>query len=388
MASIVSYKFNSYSNILAITADPKGGVLEQIKAFLQEYPEEVIFIDLIYEYGRDLDDHHKAWIYRRCVQAFGYNLVNQSDKDTWCKIDKVTLPEMIDRNKNVWLLVEDPLRTMDDGTIMEAWRAPGYIPRTESWFSEWYNSQSVEKTFNKNLEHASTMGSRDTFKGTSITITPSGSCCYVFCSILGCKSLRVDNVTSKFHKNDLVHYFSKKNKGAGSYWNFVIFDFMEWQPYLNRFLIGLNYHNYDLIITSAVVQSKSNSKQVVKVDNAIASHIIRNNTLWIVDFKKDLGISFSSGQIAVGYQFVPNAYNPDPNELPTCGVSAFEFNDCTKFLLNFYNHKTHGTVWQHNNSGPIPPNAPGMSGLVADGKVMVDASMPVQGNMVMEYTKD
>lgn len=213
----------------------------------------MIFIDLIYEYGRDLDDNHKAWIYRRCIQAFGYNIVTQADKDTWCKIDSVTINDMIDHNKNVWLLVEQPLRVFDDGEIQESWRADGYIPRLESWHSVWYNSQTVKKTFAKNLEHSSEMLSRDTFKATSLTITPGSSCGAICCTILGCKSLRVDNNTHNFHKNDLMHYFSKENKKTGSYWNFVVFDFMEWQPYLNRFLVGLNYSNYNLQITSAVV---------------------------------------------------------------------------------------------------------------------------------------
>lgn len=82
-------------------------MLEQIKAYIEKYPDEVVFIDITQEYGRDLRDKHKEWIYRRCIQAFGSRLVTQSDKDNWCDIDTVTLIQMREHNKSVWLLVED-----------------------------------------------------------------------------------------------------------------------------------------------------------------------------------------------------------------------------------------------------------------------------------------
>ena len=111
----------------------------------------------------------------------------------------------------------------------------------------------MENTLKENLSHASPDGDRQRFKGTSLTITPSGKCGYVCKSIMGCKSLRVDNNTHKFHDNDLLAYFSKDKKKLGSFWNFVVFDFIEWQPYINRFLIGLNYSNKVLEIQSAMV---------------------------------------------------------------------------------------------------------------------------------------
>lgn len=124
------------------------------------------------------------------------------------------------------------------------------------------------------------------------------------------------------------------------------------------------------------------------MDTLINAHVVRDNSLFIVDFKKDLGISFSEGQIAVGYTFSPNNSNPNPNELPICGIAAFNFNSKTRFLLNFANQKTHGTVWNHDHANPLPPNSPGSTGLITDGKVMQDAVMPSPGNMIMEYTKD
>ena len=55
----------SYS--LAIKGNPKGGTLEQIKAFMDAHPEEIVFIELVHEYGRKLNDAQREWIYRRTI---------------------------------------------------------------------------------------------------------------------------------------------------------------------------------------------------------------------------------------------------------------------------------------------------------------------------------
>lgn len=160
---------------------------------------------------------------------------------------------MKEKKKSCWLFVHHKLLWINTNSYMGIWGEHGYHELKQQFASTWYDSQTVENTLKENLSHASTDGDRQRFKGTSLTITPSGKCGYVCKSIMGCKSLRVDNNTHKFHDNDLLAYFSKDKKKLGSFWNFVVFDFIEWQPYINRFLIGLNYSNKVLEIQSAMV---------------------------------------------------------------------------------------------------------------------------------------
>lgn len=165
----------------------------------------------------------------------------------------------------------------------------------------------------------------------------------------------------------------------------MIFDFIECSPYLNRFLLGMNYSNFELVITSAAVQprgSTSNVKNQVsnESDNLkglnsgdtalvqkLKEHVVKGNTLYIIDFEKDLQLGFKNGQIALAYEFRRKLTKEEQENLPTqageeeeetqlnsskdsvChyrGIAAFNFNTHTKFLLNMINSKSSGYVWK------------------------------------------
>jgi hypothetical protein len=85
-------------------------------------------------------------------------------------------------------------------------------------------------------------------------------------------------------------------------------------------------------------------------------HIIEGNSLFLLDFKKDLGLEFKSGQIAINYKFVQKGIPDCEQSAPLTeltGVAAFTFNEKTKFLLNFYNHQHHGQHWESANKEGI-----------------------------------
>ena len=220
-------------------------------------------------------------------------------------------------------------------------------------------------------------------------------------------------------------------------WNILIFDFIEFMPYLGKFLLGLNYKNFKLEITSLAIQKKANKNcmlcesakkpsykelgdDYIQVEDHsivmknLRDHIVEGNSLFILDFKEDLGLNFSEGQVAIAYRFIQNS--SDQSKIFE-GVAAFSFSKDTKFLLNFYNHRHHGQYWEaedtndmHNvdpeqNDGSIELNselvtsynsAPGetslaKSGLIIDGMVHPGKSLDnldlLGNNMVMEYKK-
>ena len=76
---------------------------------MDTHPEEIVFIELVHEYGRLLNDAQREWIYRRTVQAFGDRLVTSMDQNDWARIPDVTLGKMKEKKKTCWLFVHEKL---------------------------------------------------------------------------------------------------------------------------------------------------------------------------------------------------------------------------------------------------------------------------------------
>ena len=90
-------------------------MLEQVKAFLTENPQEFLVLYLNHEHGRKLDSQQKEWIYRRAIQTFQGSAITQHDRDTWFDVKTVTLSDIVGRRKNILVQTCNKLRTLDDG---------------------------------------------------------------------------------------------------------------------------------------------------------------------------------------------------------------------------------------------------------------------------------
>lgn len=272
------------------------------------------------------------------------------------------------------------IRTGEVVETLDRYQKYGWIKRTELYDWNWPNQLTAQKSIQSNIEQSQRSRStqRKKFYGSQLTVTPfsKDQCCYTSKSIFGCfdySSIRVDKMQYSFLKKNFIHQELKKNLKCNQNkfnWNIMVFDFIEFMPYLSKFLIGLNYKNYKLEITSLAIQKKSGNcldsgnKQksstykelgddYVKVEDdsvvmkSLKDHIVEDNSLFILNFKEDLGLNFDEGQLALCYKYteiVKEVTESTPAHL--YGVAAFAFNHNTKFLLNMYNHQHHGQHWE------------------------------------------
>lgn len=271
----------------------------------------------------------------------------------------------------------------------EEYKKYGWVNREKMWEYKWPNALTAEVSLKKNTDGwcHDRANDKNKFFGSQLIVTPGKSLCKPITGCFAVDSLRVDKMTSGFHKYNFANHKIKETILANKpmNWNIMIFDFIETAPYLNRFILGMNYSNFELKITSALIQpsgkksSKSqvqNMREEVSHEHAITNeeeelisklnqHIVKGNSLYIIDFEEDLKLGYEKGQFAIGYCFVkkegsegqaPPAEQTESTPLNSNneniyyrGIAAFEFNTSTKFLLNIINCKTSGYVWKDSS---------------------------------------
>ena len=85
------------------------------------------------------------------------------------------------------------------------------------------------------------------------------------------------------------------------YLNFLMFDFIEFDPCMLSFILGLNY-KIDLEVKKAVIEVEDDNHHIVKsfdVTKRLNSIVCRRNSLWIVDWERDAGVKLKFGWLNI-----------------------------------------------------------------------------------------
>ena len=76
-----------------------------------------------------------------------------------------------------------------------------------------------------------------------------------------------------------------------------MFDFVEYDPYMLSYIVGLNC-NIDLVVKKAIIELEDDQNHIVKsidVTDKLNKLVVRNNSLWIVDWQRDTGVKVKCG---------------------------------------------------------------------------------------------
>ena len=106
--------------------------------------------------------------------------------------------------------------------------------------------------------------------------------------------------------------------------NYVMMDFVNYDPLIIQFLIGLNFP-YVLNIESA---SLTIGKKKHDIRKKIGSLISRSNSLWIVSASKDLELKFKKAELTLIYKY------GDGKSVE----KKITLNSCDQYLLNCITH--------------------------------------------------
>lgn len=138
------------------------------------------------------------------------------------------------------------------------------------------------------------------------------------------KQIRLKNLNLSMVEDKTLHQMIRGS--AEENYNFIWFDYINQQQIIVDFLIGLNFE-HKLVISRATLYISGKEIQALDICTKL---IKRNNSLFIVDFKKDFDIDFEIpfANFEVDYQF-------GKDHLGFKGTDKVNIKEGDCYLLNF-----------------------------------------------------
>ena len=310
----------------------KGGnycdELEGVLKFTQEHPNEFIFLDLNHELWLGLDE--KQYLSEFVSKKFGHLTVKKEDADTWFKIDRVTVGEVLARyNKRMLVIADDEffndLENLPTATLQKR----GLFKQSDMVLSYWPDKHKVHELIDYNYELLLNMQEASRFSVTQYITTPETTKKRILSYICGISRLRVDQRTYLLHRNKDLHRAIRDAAHLRSL-RMVMLDFFNFEPFICHFLIGLNFADKLRIHKAEVVKGNA----VINVLDEVRKLVRRKNSLWISDFKRDLAIPFAFGKFLIVFNFIPSEHSSYMDSPEVLRFEEFNFGPTSQYLLN------------------------------------------------------
>jgi hypothetical protein len=72
---------------------------------MTDYPQEILFLELVHEWDRHLTIEQKEWIQRRVFQALGKWVMSNQDRSEFGGSVSMKISDCVKKNKRVILLI-------------------------------------------------------------------------------------------------------------------------------------------------------------------------------------------------------------------------------------------------------------------------------------------
>lgn len=274
--------------------------LNDVLAFVESHPREFIFLDCTFEAKAKVPllNGHVEHLVKFLEKKFGQYAIQKSDLDKWFKVDQVTVKELVYSNKRILVMVDPALLEIknEQGQFItaEELAAKGLFLNETIRHSQWHNTGCPKTLFKRNSEF---MAAGDIDKTrlliNQLILTPQGKPKNLLKYLLCMDRLRVDQKQFLlFKKRRLQKHI--RTLGANPDTNLIMLDFLDYDPFLLKFIIGLNL-NHKLKVLKGSFQPKVAKKDQLPTDltERLNMLIVRGNSLWILDLEKDLGVTVS-----------------------------------------------------------------------------------------------
>lgn len=162
--------------------------------------------------------------------------------------------------------------------------------------SHWYDDKEPEPILIGNLTNlAAKQNRREILLISQFNITTDYDLYDIFLQLIGAESNRIDHQVKAMLRNKLLLFFLRNY--ADRPWNYMWFDFVNKYPLAIGFLQGLNFSAAaNLVIVSAEVNDSD-------VTAKVRALVKRNTALYIVDYRTDLNLNYSSGTFKLEYRY-------------------------------------------------------------------------------------
>ena len=297
-----------------------------VKQWVEDHPHEFLIIDAKCE--KKINQLQKDYLMQYFIKKFGQYLITQEDVDTWFQVQSVTLGDIRKHfPKRVLLLVDEMILCgkIDDKEFDYDLGKYGFLSKQAFIVSNWHNTDSYRKLFAGILSDVETnKPNKSQFVNLQLILTPKIHLKAVAKYCLCLDSSRIDQKQYLLFKKGRVQNFVRELCEYNV--NYIMMDFVNYDPLISKFLIGINFP-YVLKVKDAFVK---HGHSIINVLDKVKSKISRNNSLWIVDFFKDLHLPFQilHAEFHIIYQYDETA--------PT--HKKFSFHRQSTFLLNCITH--------------------------------------------------
>lgn len=319
------------SENLAVRHGPHSGAnyfgeLIKVKNWIEDNPHEFLILDARCEKKVSLEQRN--FLVHFLIEKFGKVMITKKDCETWFKVSEVTLGDLSKNYPKRVLLLVDQMVT-DFPSKTDSPQAENLLNRDLYVKSPWHNTASVKKLFEA-IERDSydpQLNRLTEFFNHQLILTPKLSVVHVskYCFCLD--SGRIDQKQLVLFKDKRLQLFVRDmgNQSKPGQMNFIMMDFINYDPTIIQYLIGLNFPQ-ELEIKSAVVMEGNLTYDVTKTVDSLVS---RGNSLWIICPNRDLGIKkFKCGDLHLVYSY--NGSKPVHKKI--------ELKKGSEYLLNCFTH--------------------------------------------------
>lgn len=274
--------------------------LIKVKNWVEDNPHELLIIDARCE--KKISQEQRNFLVHFLLEKFGKVLITKKDTETWFRVDKATLGDLAKNHpRRVLLLVDSMIKDFPSTT--DAPNVEDLLYRDHFIVSPWHNTGSVTTLFDRveKSSHSMYKDHPEHFFNFQLILTPKADLGnltkYCFCMDRG----RVDQKHYLMFLDKKVQHFVRNLAGSSKtgQTNFVMMDFVNYDPLITQFLVGLNFP-YNLQIESATLSVGKKSHCVKK---RVESLVTRENSLWIVSAAKDLEIKFKVAELHLLYRY-------------------------------------------------------------------------------------
>jgi len=314
-------------------------VLEEIKSFMEQHPQEFIFVEVVAEYGRLYTDEQKLHTLELLTATFGESIYNgklgyQNLMNKWTLAQVVT-----GQKKNMCVMVHPRMYKFEvndkiylEETILDDF---GFVNSHRWQRSHWHNTRDLNQLQEWNLEEVRKYGTQQNKMLTNqIILTPGvGGVLDVVKLLLGGNSLRPVSFATALYKSEVLDLYFRDH--AEEPWNLIMLDYIDLTPALVCFLISLNFPptlqilKADVIVVDANDNETTNEKSEVDITDLVKSHVKRNRVLYLTDIQNDLKLDRERGTLKIAYKMEKNGQD-------NCFVLEVEFDPETEVLLSAF----------------------------------------------------
>jgi hypothetical protein len=288
---------------LAVRHGPHAGAnyfreLIKVKHWLEDNPYEFLIIYAKCE--KKVTPEQRNYVIDFYRKKFSTLLITKKDFSSWFNIDDVTLGQLRQYHpKRVMLLVDEMI--LSNPKVEEILGNEGFLNSSKLMVSDWHNTGSVSKLFSKIQDDVKMIAlRREQFVNLQLILTPKIHAQAIAKYCVCMDRTRIDQKQRLLFMDKQVQYFIRKLGDQNI--NFLMMDFINYDPNIIVFLVGLNFPFELKVIQGYVVHEKD----TIDVTDKLRSLVTNKNTLWLVNFGKDLDLHFSASTLHVLYEYEPN----------------------------------------------------------------------------------